>query len=401
MFEIPVFNYEAKTYEGKIVKGKMEAESEGGVMTSLRNQNYFPVKISRHNALNTSVDFSRVSIKDISIFCRQFSVVITAGISILRALEIVKQQTDNKKLSRILGEVFEDVQKGKTLSAAMGIHKEFPDMLINMIEVGEAGGTLDRIMERMAIYYDKEYKLQQKIRQALTYPAVISVVAVGVVTFLVAKVVPTFTSMLTSAGGKLPLPTRILLGISDFVRFKWYILVVIIAALIVVIRSILKTDDGKLKFDSYKLKMPIFGKIYKKIVTSRFARTFGILLGSGVPLLQSISICSSVVGNEVVKRSLEDSREDIKKGISIGDTLTKSSLFPIMLTHMIKIGEESGSLDDVLTKTSDFYDNEVDTATAQLTTMIEPIIIVVLGGVVAFIIISILLPMFEMYNSIQ
>lgn len=401
MFKIPVYSYEAKTYEGKVVKGKMEANDETAVRTSLRSQNYFPVKINKYaKGLNSNLgDFKKVTIKDISIFCRQFSVIITSGISILKGLEIVKQQTENKRLVSILNDVFEDVQRGKTLSSAMGAYKEFPEMLINMIEVGEAGGTLDRIMERMAVYYDKEYKLQQKIKQALTYPAVICVVAVGVVTFLVAKVIPTFVGMLQGAG-KLPLPTRIVIGISDFVRFKWYILVLIIAALVIGIRTMLRTEDGKLKFDKLKLDMPMFGKVYKKIVTSRFARTFGILLGSGVPLLQSMTICSNVVGNEIVKRVLEDSREDIKKGISIGDTLSKTPLFPVMLTHMIKIGEETGSLDDVLNKTSEFYDNEVDTATAQLTTMIEPVIIVVLGVVVAFIIISILLPMFQMYETI-
>lgn len=399
---MPLYEYEAKTYEGKTIRGKMEGNDEAAVTSALRKQNYYPVKIRPFSKIGLNMDiadFQKVKIKDISIFCRQFSVIITSGITILRGLEIVKLQTENKKLARILGEVFEDVQKGKTFSAAMGRHGDFPDMLINMIEVGEASGTLDHIMSRMAVYYDKEYKLQQKIKQALTYPAVISVVAVAVVIFLVAKVIPTFVSMLEGAG-ELPLPTRIVIGLSDFIRFKWYILVFIIIALTILIRAYIKTDSGRNELDRLKLNMPMFGKIFRKIITSRFARTFGTLIGSGVPLLQSLTICSSVVGNAVVKGALDEAREDIKRGATIGDTLSKSGQFPLMLTHMIKIGEESGSLDDVLTKTSDFYENEVEVATAQLTTMIEPLIIVVLGGVVAFIILSILLPMFQLYDSI-
>lgn len=400
---MPLYEYEARSYDGRIVKGKMEANDDIAVTTSLRQQRFYPVSIRLSNAgLNKDLGANkRVPIKDISIFCRQFSVVITSGISIMRGLEIVKQQTENKKLVVVLNEVFEDVQKGKTLSAAMGKHNAFPDMLINMIEVGEASGTLDKIMERMAVYYDKEYKQSQKIKQAVTYPIVICIVAVLVVAFLVTKVIPTFVTMLTSNGSTtLPLPTRIVLGVSSFARNQWYIIVILVVGIVVGFRSYGKTQEGRFKIDNVKLNMPVFGKIYRKIVTSRFARTFGILMASGVPLLQSIAICSNIVGNVVVRGVLDEGKEDIKKGSTIGDTLSKSGVFPIMLTQMIKIGEESGSLDDVLTKTSDFYDNEVETATAQLTTMIEPVIIVVLGVVVAFIIISILLPMFQMYEAL-
>lgn len=401
---MPLYEYEAKSYDGRVIKGRMEANDELSVTSTLRQQNFYPVNIRLFKkGLNVDmVDLKKVTIKDISIFCRQFSVVITAGISILRGLEIVKQQTENKKLLGILNVVYEDVQMGKSLSTAMGKHPEFPEMLKNMIEVGEASGTLDTILQRMAVYYDKEYKQQQKIRQALTYPIVVCIVAVAVVIFLVTKVIPSFISILSSNGStSLPLPTRMVLGLSNFIRYKWYILVIIIALIVFGIKAMVKSEEGREKFDNFKLTMPLFGKINKKILTARFARTFGILMGSGVPLLQSIGICSNVVGNTVVRKVLDASRDDIKKGSSIADTLTKANLFPMMLTQMIKIGEESGSLDDVLTKTSDFYDTEVETATAQLTTMIEPIIIIVLGVIVAFIILSIILPMFDMYKAMQ
>lgn len=399
-----VYQYEARSYDGRVMKGKMEANDEAAVMSNLRQQNFYPVRISEaKGGLNTDIgDIKKVSIKDISIFCRQFSTVITSGISILKGIEIVKEQTENKKLVTVLNDVFEDVQKGKSLSAAMKRHDAFPPMLINMIEVGEASGSLDTIMNRMAAYYDKEYKLNMKIKQALTYPIVVCIVAILVVTFLVAKVIPTFAGMLTSAGSTtLPLPTRMVLGVSWFVRNRWYILVMIIAGIISGIKYIGTTEDGRKKLDSFKLNMVVFGKINRKIVTSKFARTFGILMSSGVPLLQSITICSNVVGNVIMKDVLEKASEDIKKGSSIGDTLEKSQQFPPMLTQMIKIGEETGTLDEVLTKTSDFYDNEVETATSQLTSMIEPIIIIVLGVVVAFIILSVILPMFNMYDVLN
>lgn len=400
---MPVYEYEAKSTSGSILKGKMESADELVVVDALRKMGYFPMRVKVYKpGLNIDLsEFQRVTIKDISIFCRQFSVIITSGISILRGLEIVRQQTENSKLKKELGSVLDDVQRGNSLSSAMAKYKAFPSMLVNMIEIGETSGTLDKIMGRMTSYFEKEYKLNQKIKQAMTYPIVIAIVAIGVVTFLVTNVIPTFVGMLTSSGvTTLPLPTRIVIGLSDFIKFKWYIIIIFIIFFSVLFYLYRKSTSGRLVLDKFKLKAPIFGKIYKKILTSRFARTFGILMGSGVPLMQSLVICSNIAGNVVIKNVLDYTSEQVKKGAGIGDTLESKGIFPVMLTQMIKIGEESGALDDVLTKTSDFYDNEVDTATAQLTTMIEPVIIVVLGVVVGFIILSIILPMFEMYNSV-
>lgn len=401
---MPVYQYEAKTINGIIVKGMMDVTNESAVITALMKDNYFPVKIKEYKKSdNLSLSsIKKVTIKDIAIFCKQFSVVITAGINVMRGLEIVKEQTENPKLKATLEEVFNDVQKGKNLSGAMGKHTLFPSMLISMVEVGEAAGTLDKILERMADYYDKEYKLNQKIKQALTYPVVVSVCAVAVVIFLVTKVIPIFVGILTSNGeNTLPLPTRIVLGISYGITHMWWLILLIIALIVFGFKSAKKNSSFNNKLDGFKLNMPIFGKINRKIITSRFARTFGILMGSGVPLFESLLICSRVIGNTVVSEALDSTREEIKKGSGIGATLGKKKVFPVMLTQMIKIGEESGSLDNVLAKTAEFYDSEVETATNQLATLIEPIIIVVLGFIVAFIIISIMLPMFQMYNSIK
>lgn len=400
---MPIYEYEAKSTSGSILKGKMESSDELVVVDTLRKMGYFPMTIKEYMpSRNIGLDqFKRVTIKDISIFCRQFSVIITSGISILRGLEIVREQTENSKLKKELGNVLEDVQRGNSLSAAMAKHKIFPSILVNMIEIGETSGTLDRIMERMAAYFEKEYKLSQKIKQAMTYPIVIAIVAVGVVTFLVTNVIPTFVGMLTSSGvTTLPLPTRIIIGLSNFIKYKWYLIIIFAIVLYILFYIYRKSDSGRLILDKFKLGVPIFGKIYKKIITSRFARTFGILMGSGVPLMQSLVICSNIAGNVIIKNALNYTAEHVKKGAGIGDTLESQEVFPLMLTQMIKIGEESGTLDNVLAKTSDFYDNEVDTATAQLTSMIEPVIIVILGAVVGFIILSIILPMFEMYNSL-
>lgn len=401
---MPVYQYEAKTTAGTIVKGTMDVANESAVISALMKNQNFPVKIKEYKKSdNLSLsNVKKVSIKDIAIFCKQFSAVVTAGISVMRGLEIVKEQTENQKMKTTLEEVFNDVQKGKNLSGAMAKHTVFPSMLISMIEVGEASGTLDHILERMADYYDKEFKLNQKVKQAVTYPIVVSIFAVLVVIFLVVKVIPVFVGILSSYGNNsLPLPTRIVLGINYSLTHKWWLFILIIAIIIFSIKSAKKNSSFNNKFDDFKLKMPIFGKINRKIVTSRFARTFGILMGSGVPLFESLVICSRVMGNSVVSDALDSTREEIKKGAGIGDTLGKKKIFPIMLTQMIKIGEESGSLDDVLGKTAEFYDSEVETATNQLTTLIEPIIIVILGFVVGFIIISIMLPMVEIYNSIK
>jgi type IV pilus assembly protein PilC len=397
---MPIFEYEAKTLQGAKLKGKMEAMNKENAFTNLRMKGYYPVNIREYKeSLNLDIAMlEKVKLKDISIFCRQFSVVIGAGISILKGLAIVKEQTESKKLKKILEEVFDDVQKGKALSEAMKKHKEFPEMLSNMITVGEASGTLDLIMDRMAIFYEKENKLNQKIKGAMTYPMTIGIISLGVVILLITKVLPVFIGMLN--GAALPLPTRILLGISNFLTSKWYLAIAIVTILIISIRAFNSSPRGKYFGDKFKMNAPIFGKIYRKIVTAKFARTFGILMSSGVPLINSIEICADVVGNVIIKEVLESTKDEIKKGLSIGETLESRHVFPPMLTQMIKIGEESGTLDSILDKTAEFYDGEVDTATAQLTALIEPLIIVVLAVVVGFIIVSIILPMFAMYSAV-
>lgn len=399
-----LYEYEAKTLNGNTIKGTVDAIDETMVLDILRQSNHYPIRIRLYKeSSNIDISFlTRITMKDIAIFCRQFSFILAAGINILRALEIVKEQTDNKKLRKILDKIFEDVQRGQTLSEAMKSHKELPVMLINMIEVGEASGTLDRVMTRMASYYDKEHIQRQKIRQALTYPSIVSVFAFLVVILLVVKVLPTFTEMFDQfPNAQLPTPTKIVMGISDFIIQKWWLLIGIIAALSAAFKIYVKSEEGAYLYDSIKIKLPVFGKMFSKVIVSRFARTFGMLMGSGVPLMQSVDICAEIVGNKVYGMILRNLRGEVEKGASIGHVLEKDKLFPAMLTQMIIIGEESGTLDSVLEKTADYYDGEIESTTAQLTAMLEPIIIIFLAVVVGFIVVSIILPIFDMYNAMS
>ena len=400
---MPQYQYEAKTFKGEIIKGTVEASDEAAVIDILRQRSYFPMNIKPYKE-SVHIDLSlykKATLKDIALFCRQFSFVLSAGINILRALEIAKEQTENKRLKNMLEKVFEDVQRGQALSEAMRINKELPEMLINMIEVGETSGTLDRIMQRMADYYDKEFRQGQKVKQALTYPAVVSIFAIVVVIILMVKVLPTFIDMFSQfPNAKMPAATVFLMGMSNFIATKWWLLIIIAAAIIALFKIYSNTEEGSYNVDNIKIRIPIFGKMFRKVITARFARTFGMLMGSGVPLMQCVDISADIVGNKVYGKALSSIRGELEKGSSLGETLEKEKLFPNMLTQMIKIGEESGTLDNILEKTAEFYDAEVETATTQLTAMLEPAIMVVLAVVVGFIVISIITPMFDMYNVI-
>lgn len=401
---MPIFSYEAKTKQGATRKGKMEAVDEEAVVASLREIDVYPVSIKHYKETALNIDlaeFKKVSLKDIYIFCREFSYIIAAGIGIVRAMDILKEQTENPRLKKVIINVSDSVQKGESLSSSMAKYSEFPAMLVNMVAVGEASGTMDEIMLRMANYYSNEYKQQQKVKQALTYPMMISLFAIVIVNVLVIKVLPTFTNMSMQNGvsaDDLPMPTKIVTAISNFMINYWYVILLLIVVIGLLFKYLIK-GNRSITFDKYKLKMPVFGAINKKVVTARFARTFGMLIGTGIPIVKSIEICSEIVENNFIKDILINTKGEIEKGAGLGETLESRSVFPVMLVQMIKIGEESGTIDSVLTKTAEFYDGEVEVATAQMTTMIEPIIIAVLGVVVAFIVVSIIMPMFQMYSA--
>lgn len=400
---MPLYQYEARGFNGEIVKGKMEAIDEAAVINNLRQQNYFPLSVKIYNQID-NLDLNKyfaIPVKEIAIFSRQFAYSIASGISIVKALDIVKSQTSNKKLSAILNNVHDSVQKGKSLSAAMAEHKDLPDMLVNMIRVGEVSGTLDSVLLRMADYYDSSYKQRQKVKSATTYPIILCVFALVVVVGLITWVLPTFVQNLETNDGELPLPTKIMLSISDYFGEFGIVILLILVTFILGIKLYVKRDNkAKEKIDKFKLSIPLIGKMYLKIITARFARTFGMLMSSGLPVISSLEVCANVVGNQVVRKHILEAKEEIKSGQPIADTLEQSKIFPLMLTQMIRVGEDTGTLESILDRTAEYYDGEVETALQQLTSMIEPIIIIVLGAVVGFIVLAMVMPMFEVFDTI-
>jgi type IV pilus assembly protein PilC len=398
-----IYKYKAVSQNGEMIEGFFEGHEESDVLAMLRGNNYMPVKIEKDVGAEAQIDiFSpKVKKKDLAVFCRQFYTMLDAGIGIVKCIDILEKQSENKTLVKSLGALHEDVQKGFTLSEGMKKHeKVFPSLLINMVEAGEFSGNLDTIMERMAVHFEKENKLENKIKSALIYPIVLSFVSIVVVIFLLVAVMPTFISMFESSGQALPGPTQALLIISNSLTEFWYIYVVMVFGISIGFAGFKRTNSGNELLDGLKLKLPIVKDTTVKIVTARFTRTLSTLMSSGMPLLQSIEIVGRVVGNKVIQDRLEIAVEDIRKGVSLSRTISQVKVFPPMVDSMIKIGEESGALDDILYKTADFYDDEVEVALQRMTTLMEPLMLVVMAIVIGFIVISMALPMFDMVNTI-
>lgn len=398
------YRYRAITNEGKSLEGMYSAKNEEEVILMLRENRYYPINIKEteeEKDIRSLPAFSKVKAKDIAVFCRQFYTMLDAGVTIINCLDILRQQTENKKLKQVINKVHEDVQKGLTFSEALKKHKDvFPELLINMVEAGEVSGNLDTIMDRMSEHYEKEFKINNKIKGAMVYPLVLSVVAVSVVIFLLIFVMPTFMEMFEGSDTPLPGPTVLLLGISDALKNFWYLFIAGAIALVFGTKQITKLNAGRLFVDKMKFKLPIIKGTTEKIVTSRFTRTLATLSASGVPLLQSMEIVANVVGNKIVGDKINIAKEEVRKGVNLSATIRDTGVFPVMVTSMIEIGEESGSLDDILEKTAAFYDEELEAALQRLTTMIEPLMIVVMAAAIGFIVIAMIMPMFDMYGTI-
>lgn len=399
-----VFKYRAVSQNGEIIEGFYEAKDESDVLVMLKGNNYLPVSIEKDIGAEAQIDLfaPKVKKKDLAVFCRQFYTMLDAGLGIVKCLEILEKQTENKTLAKSIASVFEDVQKGFTLSEAMKSHKNvFPQLLIHMVEAGEVSGNLDTIMERMAVHYEKESKLEQKIKSAMIYPIMLAVVSIAVVVFLLVSVLPTFISMFEGSGQALPGPTQILLDISNWLSSYWYIFISMVLGLILAFVVLGRTPGGRRFLDNLKLKIPVVKDTTVKIITSRFTRTLSTLLASGIPLIQSIEVVSKIVGNKVVYDRLEVATDDIRKGVSLSRAVRNVGVFPPMVDSMINIGEESGALDDILNKTADFYDDEVEASLQKMTTLMEPLMLVFMAVIIGFIVIAIAMPMFEMMNTIQ
>jgi len=401
-----MFQYTGKNSKGVTVKGTMEAESKNEVAVTLRRQNVFPTSIVNEAQLGREIKFTKskqkITVKDLSIFCNQFATIIRAGISLIECLDILRKQSENKTLRDILDQMFEDVQKGVPLSKSMAKHpKSFPQILINMVESGELSGQLDLIMARMADHFDKEYKLNMKIKSAMVYPVILITVSIIVSVFLLVAVLPNFVSMFTDFGVPLPLLTQVLLNTGEFFKEYWYIVMGGTILIIVVMRRFINTAEGRLKFDDFKLHVPVIGPTNRKIATSRFSRSLSTMINSGISIIDSMELVSKVIGNVRVSKGIEDALDQIKKGDGVASPLSRLEIFPPMMISMIKIGEDTGNLESLLETTADFYDQEVDVAIASMIQLINPIILLFMAVVVGAIVLAIALPMFEMYSHLQ
>lgn len=397
------FKYKAINSEGQRIEGSQSADSESQVREMLLSNQYYPLSIEKENSKGkSSLSFNRkVKLKDIAVFCRQFYVMLDSGLSIGKALNILIEQGEKPMLREALIGVNGDLKRGETLANSMRKRKDvFPNLLTSMIDAGERSGNLDIILKRMAEYYEKETKIRGKIKSAMIYPIVLGVVAIIAITFILTFVMPTFVQMFEENNVDLPTSTKMVLGTSKMLGKYGIIIFLILVTAIILLGKYLKSEEGQYKLSIINLKIPVIKKLTQKIIVSRFTRTMGIVSSSGMSLVTSLEIVAFVVGNKIAEKELLKVKEKVLKGEGLGDSIMKIKIFPPMLASMVKVGEEAGSLDSILDKTADFYDDELEREIQTATALIEPAMIVVMGVIIGFLLISILTPMFKMYNSI-
>ena len=399
---MPTFDWSARPAAGGDIKdGKIDLPNKEDVLAFLHKQRMIPVAV-REQPKQLSIQFGTgITTRDIVIFTRQFATMINSGLPLVQSLDILAEQTENAAFAKVLREVLYDVESGHTLASAMGKHpKVFTELFVNMVSAGEAGGILDTILLRLATFLEKNDALIRKIKGAMVYPSVIFSVAGMAIVILLIFVIPTFQTMFESAGIPLPLPTRVVIGMSAFLQAFWWALLIGIVAGFFAIRAIYATDGGQLAIDRLMLSMPILGDLQRKAVVARFTRTLGTLVSSGVSILEGLEITAKTAGNRVIHDAVMSSRSSIAGGETIAGPLKESGVFPPMVVQMINVGEQTGGLDNMLTKIADFYDDEVDAAVEVLLVAMEPIMIVVLGVVVGGMIVAMYLPIFDMINAV-
>ena len=397
------FKYRALKSDGSKFEGNYEAISEDEVIKMISSSGAYPLKVEEitDNLNFNSSLFEKIKTKDLAIFCRQFYSMIDAGMPIITCLDILASESSNGKLRRVLSGVRDDVKKGETLSDAMKRHKDvFPKLLTSMVESGEMSGNMDEILLRMSVHFEKENKINNKVKSALTYPMVIGVVALLAVSGIMIFVMPIFVGMFEEQGVSIPLLTQILIGMSNFLTKNIILILLTIIIFILAFKIYKKSDNGILVLSKLKLKIPIFKELNKKVIVSRFTRTLATVVSSGVSLVQCLPIVASVLENKVAEDAIMKVRERVVKGEGLSGPISEFDIFPKMLSSMIKIGEESGSLDGILNKTADFYEDEVEQTIQTVTSLLEPLMIVVMGVLVGIIVLAIIIPMFDMYGTI-
>lgn len=399
---MPTFAYSARAVNGDILNGEIELPTREEVVGYLVRQRLRPITVNaKARDLNFQIG-TGIKTREVVIFTRQFSTMINSGLPLVQSLTILAEQTENKAFQKIISQVLQDIQAGQTLADSMRRHpKVFTDLYVNMVAAGEAGGILDVILNRLAVFLEKNDALARKIKGAMVYPMVMLIVVIACTTILLWKVVPVFAGMFNGAGLQLPVATRVVLALSNFLQHFMWLVVLVVVAVVVGIRQYYKTDDGKLQLDRLMLRFPVLGNLLRKSAVSRFTRTLGTLVSSGVSILEGLQITARTAGNRVVHDAVMKSRASIAGGATISEPLKESGVFPPMVVQMINVGEQTGGLDEMLSKIADFYDDEVDAAVSALTSVLEPIMIVVMGVVIGGIVVAMYLPMFDMINAVH
>jgi type IV pilus assembly protein PilC len=402
---MPYFNYTIRDANGQTRSGKVEAPNAEELRKRLQAEGLQVLEVTedRKAPRVPAGGYGRVKLSDLAIFARQFSTMLDAGVSLIRCLDVLQAQTNNARLRKILMDLSARVESGESLSRSMARHpKAFSQLIIGLIRAGEVGGVLEESLQRIAGFLEKDVELRRKIRSALTYPVIVLLAAIGIVIFLVSWLVPQFAQLFKELGIKeMPAPTQFLIDLSALFTQRWYVVIIAVVAILIAYKLFVSTRVGRRVADRVKLRVPVFGPLHHKIVMARFSRTMGTLLASGVPILQAMETVAGVVGNSVVSDAVIESRARIREGEKIADPLQRSKMFPPMVVHMVSVGEESGSLDHMLNKIADFYENEVEMTIATLTAAIEPVMIVLLGFIVLFIVISMFLPMIEVISNLS
>jgi type IV pilus assembly protein PilC len=400
---MPTYTYKVKNSAGKVFVGESNVKTKDELLKIFSSKELTPIEVKEKNFFNDITQIKifkpKVKVKDLSMFCRQFAIVLDAGLPISTAMDVIRGQTSNVTLRVILNDVYESIQKGNSLSKSLKKHNVFPELLINMVESGEVSGQLDKIFNRMAEFFEKEYKINKRIQGAMIYPVVLVVISITVVFVLMTFVLPQFAEALDSFHVEYPLPTRVIMGISDFFKSYWFIIAGGFLAIALSISVYLKSYTGKKTMATLALKVPVVKNLVQNIITARFTRTLSTLLSSGVLLIEALEMVQKVIGNIIIKEKFEHVLDEVKKGKALTATINNMKFFPPLVISMLKIGEESGGLDFSLEKSADYYDQEVDASISQFLSMLEPAIIFFLAIIVGFILMSVMLPMVKMYEN--
>jgi len=401
------YEYAVRDRGGKLVKGKLEAENQGQVVQKLKAMGYAPVSITQANAgMNREISLpslgAKVKLKDLAVMSRQFATMINSGLSLLRALTILAEQTENKELKKVLGEVRGEVEGGNALSSAMAKHpKVFPPLMVNMCRAGEVGGFLDEVMLQVAGNFEADVKLRGKVKSAMTYPVVVLCIAILAVIGMLIFIVPVFAGMFTSLGGTLPAPTRVLVWLSGAMKIVVPVSLVAGVAGSIIWQRVKHQERVRDVVDPLKLRAPVFGTLVQKIALSRFSRNLGTMMRSGVPILQALDIVADTAGSSVVAKAVRAVQDSVRQGESLAAPLGEHAVFPPMVVQMMAVGEDTGALDTMLYKISEFYDQEVEATTEALTSLIEPLMIAFLGGIIGSMIIALYMPIFKVFDLIN